>query len=152
SPIPGSPPPPTERRLMSTEDERPPLAEEVTTDRDLTNRRGFLKRSAGAGGGLILLSTAACSRDADAPEAGGASETVTAEAPAGKDASSLIRHSELTFETKRAAFGTSVIVPYDRLFVRNNLPTPDQRIVEDRDQWELSVEGVHGARQISLAE
>ena len=38
-----------------------------------------------------------------------------------KDPSNLIVHSNPTIETRRSAFGTSVITPSDQLYIRNNL-------------------------------
>jgi sulfite dehydrogenase len=65
---------------------------------------------------------------------------------------SLIVHSSNTIETKRAAFGTSVIVPTDILFVRNNLPPPDESITYDPNAWELTVQGVNNPGKITVAE
>jgi len=65
---------------------------------------------------------------------------------------SLIVHSSNTIETKRAAFGTSVIVPNDILFVRNNLPPPDEAITHDPDAWTLSVDGVGSPQKFTLGE
>jgi sulfite dehydrogenase len=39
-----------------------------------------------------------------------------------KDPKAMIVHSSSTLETRRAAYGTSVVTPTNRLFVRNNLP------------------------------
>ncbi|MEP6964765.1 MAG: sulfite oxidase, partial [Polaromonas sp.] len=50
-----------------------------------------------------------------------------------KDPVSVIVHGSTTVETKRGAFGTSVITPADQLYLRNNLPSPDASIVADRD-------------------
>lgn len=69
-----------------------------------------------------------------------------------KDAGSTIVHSATTIETKRSAFGTSVITPAEQLYVRNNLPTPDASIVADRDAWEISIEGVGKPRKMTLRE
>lgn len=69
-----------------------------------------------------------------------------------KDASRVIVHSTNTIETKRSGFGTSVIVPDDILYVRNNLPAPDPMIVADRDAWEVSIEGVRNPRKITIGE
>src|SRR5690606_29735924 len=65
---------------------------------------------------------------------------------------SLIVHSSNTMETKRAAFGTSVIVPTDILFVRNNLPPPEESIVYDPDAWELALQGVRNPRKITVGD
>src|SRR5687768_620653 len=67
-----------------------------------------------------------------------------------KDASTLIVHSSNTMETRRAAFGTSVITPADQLYVRNNLPPPDASVLNDRDAWVVSIEGVKNPRSITL--
>lgn len=69
-----------------------------------------------------------------------------------KNPNNLIVHTATTIETKRSAFGTSVITPADRLYIRNNLPAPDVSIVADRDAWTLAVEGVRGPRTLSVAE
>jgi len=69
-----------------------------------------------------------------------------------KDASRVIVHSGKTIETKRSGFGTSVIVPDDILYVRNNLPAPDPMIVADRDAWVVSIEGVRNPRKITIGE
>lgn len=66
-----------------------------------------------------------------------------------KDADQFIVHTSSTLEAKRSAFGTSVVTPTDRLFVRNNLPVPD---VGDRDAWTVAVEGVRNPRTLSVAE
>lgn len=69
-----------------------------------------------------------------------------------KDPASLIVHSSTTIETKRSAFGTSVITAAERLYIRNNLPAPDASFVANPDAWELAVEGVSNARKLSLRE
>ena len=115
-------------------------------------RRSFLRRVGGASSGLALLGTGGSAWAAE-PIPTNKSEAFQAESfPAGKDSGSLIRHTGMTFETKRDAFGTSAIVPYERLFVRNNLPTPDRAIVADRDAWTLSVDGVIRPGMLTLGE
>ncbi|MDP2032832.1 MAG: sulfite oxidase [Pseudomonadota bacterium] len=69
-----------------------------------------------------------------------------------KDPASVIVHSSTTIETKRGAFGTSVITPAEQLYIRNNLPAPDASIVADRDAWEVTVEGVKNPRKLSVRE
>ena len=69
-----------------------------------------------------------------------------------KDANSTIVHSATTIETKRSAFGTSVITPVEQLYIRNNLPAPDASIVADRDAWEIAIEGVSKPRKLTLRE
>ena len=67
-----------------------------------------------------------------------------------KTADAMIVHSSSTIELKRSAFGSSVITPSEKLFIRNNLPTPDAAIVADRDAWVLQVEGVKKPASFSL--
>jgi sulfite dehydrogenase len=69
-----------------------------------------------------------------------------------KDPKNFIVHSSTTIETKRSAFGTSVITPSDQLFIRNNLPAPNPSIVANRDAWEISIQGVKEPRVFTLAE
>lgn len=69
-----------------------------------------------------------------------------------KYAEKLIVHSASGIETRRSAFGTSVIVPMDILFVRNNLGAPDESIAYYPDQWELTVEGVARPGKITVGE
>lgn len=64
----------------------------------------------------------------------------------------MIVHSGNTLETRRAAYGTSIITPADQLYIRNNLPAPDVSIVADRDGWELTVEGVKNPRKLTVKE
>lgn len=69
-----------------------------------------------------------------------------------KDPKSLIIHSSTTIETKRSAFGTSVITPAEQLYIRNNLPAPSPSIVDNRDAWEIRIQGVKEPRIFTLAE
>jgi len=69
-----------------------------------------------------------------------------------KDPKSLIIHSSTTIETKRSAFGTSVITPSEQLYIRNNLPAPSPSIVANRDSWEIRIQGVKEPRVFTLAE
>ncbi|CAN7748033.1 MULTISPECIES: sulfite oxidase [unclassified Variovorax] len=69
-----------------------------------------------------------------------------------KNADHLIVHTATTIETKRSAYGTSIITPADRLYIRNNLPAPDVSIVANRDVWSVSVEGVRQPRTLTVAE
>lgn len=69
-----------------------------------------------------------------------------------KDPEHLIVHTATTIETKRSAYGTSIITPADRLYIRNNLPAPDVSIVANRDAWALAVEGVKHPRTLTVAE
>lgn len=69
-----------------------------------------------------------------------------------KDPSQVIVHTATTIETKRSAFGTSIVTPTDRLYIRNNLPAPDVSIVANRDAWEVAIEGVRQPRTLSVAD
>lgn len=69
-----------------------------------------------------------------------------------KNAKALIVHSNNTMETKRSAYGTSVITPSDQLYVRNNLPPPNPSILDDRDAWTVAIEGVKNPRTLTVGE
>ncbi len=69
-----------------------------------------------------------------------------------KDADSMIVHSPNTVETRWSAFGSSLITPADRLYIRNNLAPPDVSIVANRDAWQLAVEGVKQPRTLTVAD
>ena len=69
-----------------------------------------------------------------------------------KDADSLIVHSGSTIETRRSAFGSSVITPAEKLYIRNNLPAPPASILADRDAWQVSIEGVRKPRTLTVGE
>ncbi|MEN3367827.1 MAG: sulfite oxidase, partial [Burkholderiales bacterium] len=88
-------------------------------------------------------------------------QAVTGNAPAAKplpayvawkDPGAMIVHTSGTLETKRSAFGTSIITPNEQLYIRNNLPAPDASIVADRDAWEVSIEGVKTPRTLTVKE
>ena len=69
-----------------------------------------------------------------------------------KKASDVIVHSGTTIETKRSAFGTSVVTPSDQLYLRNNLPSPPESIVADRDAWQVQIDGVKQSKKLSVRE
>ncbi len=69
-----------------------------------------------------------------------------------KHADSLIVHSANTIETKRSAFGSGLITPLDRLFVRNNVAPPSEKIVADPDAWVLSIKGVKEPKDMTVAD
>jgi len=60
--------------------------------------------------------------------------------------------SPLTLESKRHLVGTSVITSKEHLFVRNNLPMPDEAVLEDRDAWRVEFEGARQSKSLSLRE
>ena len=69
-----------------------------------------------------------------------------------KDPNAVIVHSAQTIETRRSAFGTSIVTPAEQLYVRNNLPPPDASIVANRDAWSVSIEGVRNPRALTVAD
>lgn len=87
-------------------------------------RRKLLANTAGvlAAGGLAGWS------------AGAGAQTAPAAAPPGvkplpayvawKNPAAMIVHTGNTLETRRSAFGTSVITPNEQVYIRNNLPPP----------------------------
>jgi DMSO/TMAO reductase YedYZ molybdopterin-dependent catalytic subunit len=69
-----------------------------------------------------------------------------------KDPSAVIVHSSNTLETKRSAFGTSVITPAEQLYIRNNVAPPDASILDNRDAWSVSFQGVKSPRELTVGE
>jgi len=69
-----------------------------------------------------------------------------------KDPNAVIVHSAQTIETRRSAYGTSIVTPAEQLYVRNNLPPPDASIVANRDAWSVSIEGVRNPRALTVAD
>jgi len=113
-------------------------------------RRNLLTGAASALGAMGLggFSSAASAQAAATP---GAAKPLPSYAN-WKNADAMVVHSATTIETKRSAFGTSVITPSNQLYIRNNLPAPDAAILADRDAWTLEVSGVRQPRTVSLAE
>lgn len=74
--------------------------------------------------------------------------------PTGKLATNFHIHNDMPWalETRRPAFGFAPITPQSAFFVRNNLPTPDASIVDNRDAWSIEVAGVENAGSLTLAE
>jgi sulfite dehydrogenase len=110
---------------------------------------------AGTALGALGLSTARAATEPVPTAPTGAAPTTARTLPAyaaGKDADSLVVHSSSTLETRRSAFGTSVITPTERLYVRNNLPAPSADILKDREAWRVQIDGVRQPRTLSLAE
>jgi len=69
-----------------------------------------------------------------------------------KPASALIVHSEQTIEMKRSEFGTSIITPEEKLYIRNNVKAPDESFVADRDAWKVEIVGVKNPRTLTVGE
>ena len=107
-------------------------------------RRGFL------GGGLTAVAAASV---------GGASEAL-AQQPAKplpayvgwKDPNAMIIHSDQTLEMKRELFGSSLITPENRLFVRHNVKAPPDSIAADRDGWRVEFAGVKQPKTLTVGE
>lgn len=110
---------------------------------------------AGTGATVTAAALASWMRDAAANTPAPAPAAAPRPLPAyvnWKDPNSLIVHSNTTIETRRSAFGTSIVTRDEQLYIRNNLPAPDAAIVADRDAWELSVEGVRNPRKLTVRE
>jgi len=69
-----------------------------------------------------------------------------------KNANEVIVHSANTIETERGAIGSGVVTPSDKLYVRNNLPAPNEQIVADRDAWKVSIKGVNNPKTLTIAD
>lgn len=88
---------------------------------------------------------------APAPASASAAKPLPAYA-AWKQPEAMIVHSANTIETRREAFGSGVVTPLRQLYVRNNLPPPDEAIVADRDAWIIEIAGVAKPMSLSLAQ
>jgi DMSO/TMAO reductase YedYZ molybdopterin-dependent catalytic subunit len=64
----------------------------------------------------------------------------------------MIVHSDNTIETRRDAFGTALVTPERKLYVRNNISPPGEDILADLDAWEVAFEGVVEARTLTVGE
>ena len=104
-------------------------------------------------GGASALAAASLGRAALAAEQKAAPGAAAPPAPASaakplppyaawKQPDAMIVHSANTIETRREAFGSGVVTPLRQLYVRNNLPPPDEAIVADRDAWIIEIAGV----------
>src|SRR5690606_25265174 len=98
------------------------------TDMDELSNAGRRRMLASTGGIVALAGLGGIARaDTGAADPGAATGSAAKPLPpyaSWKDADSLIVHSANTIETKRTAFGSSVITPTNRLFVRNNVTPP----------------------------
>jgi len=117
-------------------------------------RRHLLKGSASALAAVGLGSMALTAQAADAvpvaPSATGAAPKPLPLYVAWKDPSAMIIHTSSTLETKRTAFGTSIVTPNDQVYIRNNLPAPGPDVVADRDGWEVAIEGVKTPQKFTV--
>lgn len=74
--------------------------------------------------------------------------------PTGKLAGNFHIHNDMPWalEAKRSALGFAPITPQSAFFVRNNLPTPDAAILDNRDAWQIEVAGTENTGSITLGE
>lgn len=112
-------------------------------------RRNVLTGSVAALGVLGLATWTQVVRGQPAPEA--AARPLPAHARWKKPAAFIV-HNGNSLETRRTAFGTSVVTPASQLFVRNNLPSPESAILERPEAWSVSIDGVKSPRAMTLAE
>ncbi len=114
-------------------------------------------------GGATALAAASIGRAVQAAEPKAAPAAAAAPAPASgakplpayaawKQPEAMIVHSANTIETRREAFGSGVVTPLRQLYVRNNLPPPDEAIVADRDAWTVEIAGVAKPMSLSVAQ
>lgn len=108
-------------------------------------RRKILMGGAGAFATLGLLGFSQLSRAEQ-------KKLMMPEYAAWKEADAVIVHSKKTIETKRDAIGRGGITSSDRLYVRNNLPVPDESIVADRDAWKVSIDGVNNPQTLTIGD
>lgn len=125
--------------LLINEEEETHMTEMLTM-----KRRTFLTGSAGAVVAAGFAGTAPLARAQDAKP--------LPDYVAWKDADALIVHSDKTLETKRGAIGTSIITPEEKLYIRNNVNTPPESIVADRDAWAVEFAGVKEPKTLTVAE
>ncbi|MBD9428937.1 sulfite oxidase [Achromobacter sp. ACM03] len=104
--------------------------------------------AAGLGRAALAAEQKAAPAAAAPPTPASAAKPLPAYA-AWKQPDAMIVHSANTIETRREAFGSGVVTPLRQLYVRNNLPPPDESIVADRDAWVLEIAGV--AKPMSLS-
>ncbi len=104
-----------------------------------------------AAAGLAAIGNNAIAQPVAAPAASGGAKPLPAYVD-WKNRDAVIVHSGSTIETRRNAFGTSVITANDKLYIRNNLPAPSDDIVADRDAWEISIEGVGKPAKLTVGE
>ncbi len=126
-----------------------------TTEKPANPQRRLLlagSASAVAVASITSLSPARAAGDAvtaAAPLTGAAPKPLPAYV-AWKDPNAMIIHTSSTLETKRSAFGTSVVTPNDQVYIRNNLPAPGPEIVADRDAWEVEIAGVKTPKSFTV--
>ena len=70
----------------------------------------------------------------------------------GLDLNNFVLHNPkpLALESIRAGIGMGAITATSRLFVRNNLPSPDESIVNNAGNWRIEIEGVKKVSSFTL--
>ncbi|WP_137387815.1 sulfite oxidase [Rhodoligotrophos defluvii] len=117
------------------------------------HRRHFIIGAAGTAGAVVAIGAngvdaPALAQQTTEPQNGKALPEVVS----WKDPDAVIVHTELTVETKRDKIGTSGITPSTELYLRNNLPSPSEEAVANRDSWEVSFEGVQNERTMTVGD
>lgn len=69
-----------------------------------------------------------------------------------KNEENLIVHSPTTIETKRSALSNNLLTAERDLYIRNNIAPPPERIVANRDAWQVAFEGVREPRMLTVGE
>lgn len=69
-----------------------------------------------------------------------------------KDADAMIVHSDQTIETRRSHFDAALVMPDDKLYIRNNIKPPPDSIVADRNAWRVEFAGVGQPRTLAVGE
>jgi sulfite dehydrogenase len=69
-----------------------------------------------------------------------------------KNADNLIVHTPTTIETRRAVLANRLVTAEADLFIRNNLPPPNNAIVASRDAWAVVIEGVKSPRTLTVGD
>ncbi len=72
----------------------------------------------------------------------------------GLDLDNFVLHNPkpLALESIREGIGMGAITAVNRLFVRNNLPSPDESIVKNKADWSVSIEGVEQPKSFAFAD
>jgi sulfite dehydrogenase len=69
-----------------------------------------------------------------------------------KNAEAVIVHSPTTIETERQALTQHLVTPARILYIRNNLPPPNESIVANPDAWVVAFEGVRNPRSMRVGD
>jgi DMSO/TMAO reductase YedYZ molybdopterin-dependent catalytic subunit len=69
-----------------------------------------------------------------------------------KNPDNVIIHTPTTIETKRHALAPRLVTAERDLYIRNNLPPPSEKIVADRDAWQVNFEGVNNPRAVRVGD